>query len=578
MAEHQGEIHSTVKHSLNKQANLTALTSIDTTKKFKDHDATDKANENANALDREQTLRGLVASRVEQINSSPLNSPAPQVRLKTSAPTSTKARKRNKLKMVGAKNGKLSVEEDEEYVGESDGNISSQEHDECSQSVSEPDSVIAILRELSSTVKRLETKIDNMDKDRKKNEKEVRKIQIVQQQDSAAISTLKETSADHDDQIKILSGIVLRQQQQIDDLTHKLNNVFIQNNTKKLIIHGLAETQNENCFHEVANFFKNIMKITQAIPLKFARRIGAGETRAMLIKLKMFEHKSLIFQNFDKLKAANRSRQAPYYINEQLPEAWAERRRFVQHIKHQNSRLPADAQHTITIKNNKIQCNGEQYVPPFSPPSVTEILGLSTTDKEAINMVELSQGSTETVGDSKFLGYAAQAFSTDQIRRQYLYLKLLHPQASHISVAFRIPGTDFVTNQGLVDDGEHGGARAIMKVLFKEKVENTAVFIVRYFQGKHIGSVRFHAIEKAAKSALEKMMMERRNARRLPTQQELAQINFEIQQAAQNQVPAMAHPWKPAPQLQEAWGEQDNPSADENNDTEQSQTGDSDSA
>lgn len=101
--------------------------------------------------------------------------------------------------------------------------------------------------------------------------------------------------------------------------------------------------------------------------------------------------------------------------------------------------------------------------------------------------------------------------------------------------AFRIPGGDFSTNQGLIDDGEHGGARAMMKTLFKEKSDNSAVFVVRYYGGKHLGTARFQAIEKAAKSAINKLQEATLQARRPLSQEELIQVNNEIQQAAEQQ-------------------------------------------
>lgn len=147
--------------------------------------------------------------------------------------------------------------------------------------------------------------------------------------------------------------------------------MYVQNNSKKLTITGLAETQGENCFHEVSNFLKNVMKIDTQIPLKMALRIGNGENRMMLIKLKYFEHKSLIFQKFDRLKTINKSRQTPYYISEQLPEVWAERRRFVQHLKYHNSKLPSSQQHNIAVKKNQLEIDGEEYKAPMTPPTLT---------------------------------------------------------------------------------------------------------------------------------------------------------------------------------------------------------------
>lgn len=492
-------------------------------------------------------IKGLVASRIEQINNTPLNSPVA---------TKSASKTKKKLRMVGAKDGKLSMEE--ESVDVDFDKIIDDHAEPSKEGNNSSDSLVLVLKDLAATVKRLESKMDNMEKDRKVTKKEVRQMTIVQSQDSAALTDLTKTVDNQQDEIKMLVGVVSRQQQQIDDLTYKLNNLYTQNNSKKLTISGLAETQGENCFHEVANFFKNIMKIEKQIPLKLAKRIGTGTNRAMLIKLQHFEHKTLIFQKFDRLKQANRSRNNPYFISDQLPEAWAERRRFVQHIKFQNSKLPTQAQHNVAVARGTIMIDDQEYQPPMTAPGISDLFDISLADKAAIQAVEVTEGDPETLNQSVFQGYATEAFSAEQVRKQYLHLKTKHPNATHLMAAYRIPGTDFTNNQGVIDDGEHGGGRALMKVLFKEKSENTAVFVARYYGGKHLGVARFQAIEKAAKSAMDKATEAIRKARRPPSAQELAQINFQIQQETRQQ------------QQPKEWGE------DSDVYTEDSQSADSD--
>lgn len=544
------ENHSTGKTTLNKLNNnkksREEKSNSDANSQLSHSEEAIENNEllNKNVQDDESTfLKGLVATRIDQINNTPVNSPMP-----TKQKENTKARKKNKLKMIGAKHGKLRIEEQENSEESACEQIqdSQSQHDQQEgsgqQAEQSSDSLVSILKELTSTVKRLESKIDNMEQERKINSKKVRQMAIVQSQDAAAITSLTETSQDHTDQIKALTGTVIRQQQQIQDLTHKLNNLYANNNNKKLAINGLAETQGENCYHEVANFFKNVMKIDVPIQLKFARRIGSGTERPIMIKLKTFEQKTLIFQNFDKLKTANRGRQRPYFITDQLPEAWAERRRFIQNLKFQNSKLPTAAQRKIEVTKRDIQIDGVEYQPMLVPPTIADVVGLKAVEKANIQAVEITQGESEDKDKSRFIGYAAEAYSIEQVKRQYLHLRLLHPEASHIMAAYKIPGTDFATNQGLSDDGEYGGARCMMKVLNKEKKENTAVFVVRYYGGKHLGAARFLSIERAAKSALTRAAEALMRVRRLPTQQELQQINQEIQQAAQRPTPKDQNP------------------------------------
>lgn len=86
-----------------------------------------------------------------------------------------------------------------------------------------------------------------------------------------------------------------------------------------------------------------------------------------------------------------------------------------------------------------------------------------------------------------------------------------------------MPGLDFTQVQGLVDDGEHGGGWVILDHMIQNKMINMAVFVVRYYGGKHIGPLRFQAIQKATEMALKAMEQAKLAIRRPPTQEEFQQ-------------------------------------------------------
>lgn len=150
----------------------------------------------------ENALKGIVASRVQQINNTPPNSPLQPLK----STSMNKSKRKPKLRMVGAKDGKLSVEEEDSWdeLGHSGAMLKERDHDENSQSAD----LISILRELTSTVKRLESKIDNIEKEKKGTNKKVREISLVQSQDSAAITDLTTKVDTHEEQVKTLTGIV----------------------------------------------------------------------------------------------------------------------------------------------------------------------------------------------------------------------------------------------------------------------------------------------------------------------------------------------------------------------------------
>lgn len=84
-------------------------------------------------------------------------------------------------------------------------------------------------------------------------------------------------------------------------------------------------------------------------------------------------------------------------------------------------------------------------------------------------------------------------------------MRLLNPEATHVMCAYKLPGIDFVTTQAMVDDGEFGGGRCILNLLNGDNRINRVVFVVRYYGGKHLGTLRFKCIENAANSALHQL-------------------------------------------------------------------------
>lgn len=197
-------------------------------------------------------------------------------------------------------------------------------HADDSQSDDESNNLASILKELSSTVKKLEKKLDTIHKDSKKNDDKVSAFEVVQQQETVKLRGVIDQLDDHDDKIQALIGIVVKQDQQIQTLTNQVNLNYAARNQKNIIINGMSETQGENCIHEVAHFVKHVLKIDKGVQLKFARRMGKGQNRPMLLRLKNPADKAVFFQNFDKIKKANEGRERPFFITDQIPEAWAE--------------------------------------------------------------------------------------------------------------------------------------------------------------------------------------------------------------------------------------------------------------
>lgn len=503
---------------------------------------------NRNLFETEVT-KGYVAGRVETINNTPDTSPA-------TSPAQCK-NLQPKKKMLSTRNGQLVLEEDdmqncfsvqegshehddnesteETYSPQARSNNSSMQETLLDEEISDSTDLPVILRELTATVKKLERSVRIMDKKNSEQQQKYGTLEAVQMQDSVKLRGIIESIDDQDDKINALIGIVLKQEHQIRALNSKWDAAYAKENRNNIIINGIPETQGENCYHETANFFKNVLKVDKQVPITQAYRTGVGKTRPIVAKLKSVADKAELYKKTDRLKQINRGREKPYYIADQLPEAWAEKRRSVGFLKHLNHKLPHAQQQKAEIKKGILSFNDKPYEPPVKAPTFMEICNLSAQAKRQLREMQFEQGEEELLDQSRFVGFSADAYSVQQVRKLYLAMKLFHPMATHIICAFKLPGIDVSSNQGFVDDGEHGAGRTLLNVLLKAKANNKALFVTRQYGGKHIGPVRFKMIENTAQSALDNLLkIEERNRKPL-TAEELQQLNEQIAEQAKQQ-------------------------------------------
>lgn len=470
--------------------------------------------------------KGIVANRIDKINSTPNTPVAKMPKVKT-----VKSVAKNRT--LVAKNGQLGLQEAVPMLLKSTEEQNSKDNEEDSMMLT------SILRELSVTVKKLEKQLDRMDKDRKATDDKVSKVEYVQQQEVVRVQGLMDQVDKQQDKIDALIDTVVRQDQQIQALTNQVNTAYAMKNQKNIIINGIPETQGENCLHEVAHFFKYALKLDK-INLKYARRMGKGQYKPMLVRLANFNDKIAIFQNMDKLKQYNQGKQKPCFITDHLPEAWAERKKVIHYMKQQNKKLPTSQQFKASVKNNTLFFDEKEYKAPIVAPTVSQFLNLSAERKKVIRELKTIKGEEETKSESIFIGYATEVFTLKQVEDYYYHVRLLSPEATHVMCAYKLPGVDFTTTLGGIDDGEHGASRTLMNLLLKNAMVNKAVFVVRYYGGKHLGPLRFTAIENAAQSALDKLTQHLIEMRKPPTQQELDDFRArmaEFQQATSVPVP-----------------------------------------
>ena len=97
---------------------------------------------------------------------------------------------------------------------------------------------------------------------------------------------------------------------------------------------------------------------------------------------------------------------------------------------------------------------GFTYIPPVLPPVVGE--QVFPMDMQHVNSMKVVKGDVQNKGRCHFVGYAATIGSVADIKAAYTKVKRENANAFHVACAFRLPGVDFPSLQGVVDDGEHG--------------------------------------------------------------------------------------------------------------------------
>ena len=124
------------------------------------------------------------------------------------------------------------------------------------------------------------------------------------------------------------------------------------------------------------------------------------------------------------------------------------------------------------------------------------------TRRKRLN-TEVDKGKVIEVEGQTFVGYTTTPKTMEEVNLAYAKIKGLHTEARHIVSACRLPGRNFHINQDYYDDDEHNGGSYLLKLLVSCEIQNHAVFVVRNYDGEHIGQRRYQAMFDVVASAVE---------------------------------------------------------------------------
>ena len=115
---------------------------------------------------------------------------------------------------------------------------------------------------------------------------------------------------------------------------------------------------------------------------------------------------------------------------------------------------------------------------------------------------QIREGKPIVHESSTFKGYVVDMENIEDVGKAYEFVKFLNLNARHIVCAYRLPGPNIIELQDYVDDDEHEAGKMLLDYMMKAQINNRAIFVVRHYDGVHIGPKRFEYIMEAAKHAI----------------------------------------------------------------------------
>ena len=170
-------------------------------------------------------------------------------------------------------------------------------------------------------------------------------------------------------QIKEMTGVIIRQDHELNECKDNIENLRIRLDDDVLKISGLIERKGEKCKSVVAEFFKNVMQIKGEIPLKDAFRIGKGDDRQMKILLVNPRDKGRIYSKAKNLKDITNTNDKNYFLNDQLTAKKKAEKDRSRQLLAANKNMNVNDQLDMEFKKGTLMVEGQVYTKSIKPPS-----------------------------------------------------------------------------------------------------------------------------------------------------------------------------------------------------------------
>ncbi len=325
-----------------------------------------------------------------------------------------------------------------------------------------------------------------------------------------------------EEQVCLLISLVSKKDKEIISMKADITDLRARTMRDNIVITGLQEDEGENLPEKVNSLLHSIDVDTNngnTGPISFDRihRFGGNPKgpRPIVAKIHDFKDKITIINNAPKLKKITEGNdppqpgdppKIPIFINDQLPEEMAERKKQAFAKIRANKMKPDHLQVKMKLIQDRLYINGELDRPAVTRPSTAAILNYDLNEEEKMKKMKVVTGDRQSEKGNSFTGLAVNVTSLAEVRRAYKKVLRLSGNASAASVlcSYRLEdGTD-----GFCDDYEHGGGFRVLSGMRNIHARNMAVFVVRHHPPNDykLGGRRFLHIGEAAKSAVDKLL------------------------------------------------------------------------
>lgn len=304
------------------------------------------------------------------------------------------------------------------------------------------------------------------------------------------------------EELDIAKGLLFKQSKQITELKRKQVDLISRSMSENIMISGIkGDVKKADTKAQIYAFLDEHLEIEpeedEEIPV--AHRIGlpiSGSHRPIVFRCPASLRKK-IFNNVSKLAGKS------FSINQQYPEQIAEQKREIRQtikdIKKLEEGKEEQDKSTFLIRNGKLYVNGQLKKKNILPPTPDEIF-VNDSERKKMNNIKFTASTRKSMKQCEFQAFACSVDKLNDVHLAYKKLFRDFPGADHIAAAYNAEGDD-----GYQDDAEFGSGFRLLRVLKEAKLYNTAVFVIRYYGGDHLGIQRFQVMKDLAEEAIYKL-------------------------------------------------------------------------